>query len=239
MARLALAAIVMLVVVGSSAAAPPRTVVLHDGQTAYFLPGEKLVVRCVVNGITLGVSLPKQSSAGSSTGSDLRSRKGGASVSTDTRSNGATEVRCGSATAGGGFFGRTPNRYVIGKNGLALIRGINRFAALEGVYGRARTIASGTGCRASWPSIGLVTTFTGRCTAGARLTGAVVEGTRWGTLSGVDVGDATAKMVWEAQGAKSLSGGRWLLASGGTSHHARLVAVTSVGAVVRLVLSGA
>jgi hypothetical protein len=238
MARLALAGIVMLVAAGSSAAATPHTITLHDGRTAYFLPGENVVVRCVVNGIALEVRLPKHASTGSSTGSDLHSRKGGASVSTETRPNGATEVRCGSATAGSGFFVRTPNPYVIGKNGLALIRGVNRLAALERVYGRARTTATGTGCRASWPSIGLVAAFTGGCTSGARLAGAVVEEARWGTLNGVNVGDATAKMVWEAQGAKALSGGRWLLGSGGTSHHARLVAVTSVGAVVRLVLSG-
>jgi hypothetical protein len=239
MARFVLAWVVALLVAGSATAAMSSPFVLRDGQTAYFLPGENAVVRCVVHGVAIEVRLPRPGAGpGSVTGSDLSSRKGGASVSTETRSNGATQVRCGSATAGSGYFVRLSNPYVIGKNGLALIRGTNSLSALERIYGRARTVVSGADCRAAWPSIDLIATFTGRCTSDARLTGAVVGGTRWGSISGVMVGDATAKMVWEAQGAKPLSRGRWLLASGGVSHHARLVAETSVGAVVRLVLSG-
>jgi hypothetical protein len=238
-ARFVLAGVVVLLVAGSATAAVSPPFVLRDGQTAYFLPGENRVVRCVVRGVAIEVGLPRTGArAGGTTGSDLMSRKGGASISTETRPNGATRVSCGSATAGSGFFGRLSNPYVIGKNGLALIRGPNRLSTLERIYGRARTAVSGGRCRATWPAIGLVATFAGRCTSGATLTGAVVEGTRWGSMTGVMVGDATAKMVWEAQGARPLSHGRWLLASGGVSHHARLVAETSVGAVVRLVLSG-
>jgi hypothetical protein len=238
-ARFVVAGILALLVAGSATAATSTPVVLSDGQTAYFLPGERAVVRCVVHGVAIGVRLPQTgAAAGGTTGSDLMSRKGGASVSTETRSNGATEVRCGSATAGSGFFGRVSNPYVIGKNGLALIRGPNRLSTLERIYGRARTVDSDGRCRATWSPIDLVATFAGRCRSGATLTGAVVAGTRWGSITGVMIGDATAKMVWEAQGAKPLSHGRWLLGSGGVSHHARLVAETSVGAVVRLVLSG-
>ena len=76
------------------------------------------------------------------------------------------------------------------------------------------------------------------CTDSSVLVGATVEGARWGSLRGVRVGDSVAKLLWEAQDAKRVAPDQWLLASGGTTHHARLVAVTSVGAVVRLVLTG-
>jgi hypothetical protein len=239
MARFVLAGVVALLVTGSAAAAVSPRFVLRDGQTAYFLPGTGGAVRCVVHGVAIDVGLPRVGpAAGSTTGSDLVSGRGRGSVSTETRPNGATRVRCGSATAGSGFFTRLPNPYVIGKNGLALIRGPNRLSVLERIYGRARTAVAGGRCRATWPSIDLVATFAGRCTSDATLTGAVVGAARWGSMNGVMIGDATARMVWEAQGARPLGHGRWLLGSGGTSHHARLVAVTSVGAVVRLVLSG-
>ena len=127
---------------------------------------------------------------------------------------------------------------MIGQNGLAAIRGPNRLSALERIYG-SPGVTSSNPCRATWRAIRLVATFAGNsCTADSVLAGAVVEGSRWHSLSGAQVGESLAKMLWDAQSAKPLSHGRWLLASGGTTHHAKLVAVTSVGVVVRLVLTG-
>jgi hypothetical protein len=240
MARFVLAGVVAMVLAGSAAAAVSPPFVLRDGQTAYFLPGANTVVRCVVHGAAIEVRLPRTgASAGGTTGSDRISRTGGASISTETRPNGASRVRCGSATAGTGFFGRSPNAYVIGKNGLDLIRGPNTLAALQRVYGRP-VLSWYHECRATWKAIGLVVRFSYiRCGPRSVLANATARGLRWRSLDGVQVGDSVAKLAWEAQGAKPLGRGRWLLGSGGTSHHARLVAVTSVGAVARLVLSGA
>ena len=236
---MALAGIVMLVVVGSSGAATPRTTVLLDGQTGYFVPGVRQVVRCSVNGVTLATRLPGQSTTGSTSGSDTVSAKGGVAMSVETRPNGASRVRCGSATAGTGFFGGSTNPYVISKNGLDLIRGPNTLAMLQRVYGHP-VLSWHHECRATWKGIGLVVRFSYiRCDTRSVLANATVSGVRWHSLSGVQVGDSVAKLAWEAQGARPLGHGRWLIGSGGTSRHARLVAVTSVGAVVRLVLSGA
>jgi hypothetical protein len=238
MVRFALLAVVALLTAGSAAAATSLVVPLRDGQTAYFSPGVRQVVRCTVNGVTLATRLSGQGSPGTLSGSDSASRKGGATMSVETRPNGASRVRCGSATAGTGFFGGTSSPYVIGKNGLGLIRGPNTFAALQRVYGRP-VLFWHHECRAVWKSVGLVVRFSYvRCTPSSTLANATVSGVLWHSLSGVQVGDSVAKLAWEAQGAKPLGHGRWLLGSGGTSNHARLVAVTSVGAVVRLVLSG-
>jgi hypothetical protein len=159
MARFVLAGVVAMVLAGSAAAAVSPPFVLRDGQTAYFLPGANTVVRCVVHGAAIEVRLPRTgASAGGTTGSDRISRTGGASISTETRPNGASRVRCGSATAGTGFFGRSPNAYVIGKNGLDLIRGPNTLAALQRVYGRP-VLSWYHECRATWKAIGLVVRF--------------------------------------------------------------------------------
>jgi hypothetical protein len=240
MARLALLAVVALLLAASAAAAATSLVVpLRDGQTAYFAPGVRQVVRCSVNGVTLASRLSGQATPGTISGSDSVASKGGATMSVETRPNGASRVRCGSATAGTGFFGGSTNPYVIGKNGLDLIRGPNTLGALQRAYGRP-VLFWHHECRAVWKAIGLVVRFSYiRCVPRSVLANATVSGVLWHSLSGVQVGDSVAKLAWEAQGAKPLGHGRWLLGSGGMSHHARLVAVTSVGAVVRLVLTGA
>jgi hypothetical protein len=247
MRRAAFAAVAaMLVVAGSSVAAThPPAFSLRVGETRYLLPSEAHagdVIRCgTVPGKTSEFRLPAAPPKGMTGGTDAWG-VGRPAMSIERRPNGATEIRCGAAPSGSGFFGGS-RPYVIGNNGLGLIRGRNTLAALERLYGRpsSRSGASAAHCRVAWHAIGLVVTFAGgRCTPVSRLTGAVVEGTRWHALSGAQVGESVAKMAWDNQSAKLISPGRWLLASGGTSHHARLVAVASVtGGVVRFELTGA
>jgi hypothetical protein len=170
------------------------------------------------------------------TGGESAWRKDGPAFSIDRRPNGATEVRCGSATSGTGSFVRLHDPYVIGQNGLGLIQGRNTLAALKGTFGAPSTVAQ---CRATWRSIGLVATFAGAlCTDSSALAGATVSGSRWGSLRGVRVGDSVAKLLWQAQDAKRLAPAQWLLASGGSSHHAKLVAAIHAGKVTSFVLSG-
>jgi hypothetical protein len=84
----------------------------------------------------------------------------------------------------------------------------------------------------------VVTLAGSSCTGSSVLVGATVEGGRWGSLRGVRVGDSVAKLLWEAQDAKHIAPDRWLLASGGASHHAKLVAVARAGTVASFVLTG-
>ena len=241
MARIALTVVlVLLAVAGSSAAATVPAFLLHDGQTRYLTPSEArpgTLVRCVTNGRSLDSRLGTPA-AGATNGSELFVG-GGAKVSINQRPNGATEIVCGSATAGSGFFRRSPDRYVIGQNGLALIRGANRLSVLERIYGAPGVVRSKP-CRATWRMSGLVATFAGgECRADSVLVGAVVIDSRWRSLSGAQISEPVAKLLWDVQSAKPLSHGRWLVASGGMSRHARLVAVTSVvGTVTKLVLTG-
>ncbi|HEY8705218.1 MAG TPA: hypothetical protein VIL98_10720 [Gaiellaceae bacterium] len=240
MARAAFAGVAaMFVVVGSCAAATLPAFSLRDGQTRYLLPAQARageVIRCISHGTWTDATMPGLPAAGVAGGNDAW-RAGGPAISIGRRPNGATEIRCGSATSGSGFFGRV-TRYVIGQNGLGLIRGRNSLAVLERLYGRP-SFASSAQCRATWRGIGLTATFGGgRCTDGSVLVGAVVEGSRWRSLRGVQVGDSVAKLLWEAQDAKAVAPGRWLLASGGASQHAKLVAVARSGTIVSLRLTG-
>jgi hypothetical protein len=234
-----------LVFSGSSVAAThPPAFSLRDGETRYLLPSEAhagVVIRCgTVPGKTSEFRMPGAPPKGMTGGTDAWG-VGRPAMSIERRPNGATEIRCGAAPGGSGFFGGS-RPYVIGNNGLGLIRGRNTLAALERLYGRpsSRSAASAAHCRVAWHPIGLVVTFAGgRCTAASTLTGAVVDGSRWRSLTGAQIGESAAKMVWGSQAAKLISPGRWLLASSGASHHAKLVAVTSVaGSVVRFVLTG-
>jgi hypothetical protein len=235
MARLALSGVIaMLVAVGASGAATMPAFLLKDGQTRYLLPSQVHVgevIRCTVNGKRADMKMPASTGA-----ADWAWSNGGPTMSIDRRPNGATELRCGSAVSGTGTFQRLVDPYVIGQNGLALIRGRNTFAALKRTFGAPSTVSQ---CRAAWRSIGLVATFAGAsCKDASVLTGATVEGARWGSLRGVRVGDSVGKLVWQAQDAKRVAPGQWLLASGGTSHRAKLVAVTRSGKVTSFVLSG-
>ena len=228
----------MLATAGSAAATTLPAFTLHDGQTRYLLPSQAhpgAVVRCVVGSRLIDTKIPGLPLAGSVGGTDAFGA-GGVSISIDRRPNGATQLRCGTATAGSGFFGRSADPYVIGQNGLALIRGRNTLAALKATYGTPSSVSA---CRATWRAIGLVVTLAGSsCTDSSVLVGATVQGARWGSLRGVRVGDSVAKLLWEAQDAKRVALDRWLLASGGTSHHATLVAVARAGTIVSFVLTG-
>jgi hypothetical protein len=238
----------MLVFAGSSvAAANPPKFSLRVGETRYLLPSEAHAgdsIRCgTAPGKAFVSTLPARPAKGVTEGT-MTWAAGGRSMSINVRPNGAMEIRCGADASGTGSFGVVGNSatYVIGNNGLGLIRGRNSLAALERLYGApsARSGASAAHCRVAWQSVGLVVTFAGgRCTAASTLTGAVVEGSRWRSLTGAQVGESAAKMLWDDQSAKLISPGRWLLASGGVSHHAKLVAITSgVGSVVRFELTG-
>jgi hypothetical protein len=239
MARVALAGVVLLLAVtGSSTAATMPAFWLHDGQTRYLLPSQARageVVRCTVDGKSLDATMPglQQGFVG---GTDAWGG-GGRSLSIDRRPNGATELRCGSATSGTGSFAQLQDPYVIGQNGLALIQGRNTLALLEGTFGKPSAVSR---CWAAWQAIGLVATFAGAdCSDKSALAGATVRGARWGTLRGVRVGDSVARLLWQAQDAKHIGPSQWLLASGGSSHHARLVAVVNAGKVVGFALTGA
>jgi hypothetical protein len=234
----------MFVFAGSAAAAThPPAYSLRLGETRYLLPSEAyagVVIRCgTAPGKTSGFKLAGAPPKGTTEGTDAWG-VGQPRMSIERRPNGATEIRCGAAASGSGFFGGS-RPYVIGNNGLGLIRGRNSLAAVEQLYGRpsSRSGASAAHCSVAWRSIGLVATFAGgHCTAAGTLTGAVVQGSRWHSLSGAQVGESIAQMVWNDQSAKHISPGHWLLASGGTSHHAKLVAVVSAGSVVRFELTG-
>jgi hypothetical protein len=240
MARVALAGVLgLLAVAGSSAAATMPAFWLHDGQTRYLLPSQARageVIRCTVNGKSLDTTMPDLQPRGVVGGTNVWGG-GGPSLSIDRRPNGATELRCGSATSGTGSFGRLTDPYVIGQNGLALIQGRNTLATLKRTFGKPSSVSH---CGASWQAIGLVATFAGAdCTDSSVLTGATVRGARWGTLRGVRVGDSVARLLWQAQDAKRVGPGQWLLAAGGSSLHAQLVAVTHAGRVEGFVLRGA
>jgi hypothetical protein len=147
------------------------------------------------------------------------------------RSNGATQVACGDADV-------SPHRarlpYVIGQNGLALIRGQIRLAALSGRFGQPSRQTHGASCRAEWPALGLDAVFGGTCDRGGLLRTATVTDPRWTSLLGVRVGDAVARMRWEVPGAKRAGVHRWQLSKALVSN-ARLFATTGrAGRVVRL-----
>jgi hypothetical protein len=132
--------------------------------------------------------------------------------------------------------------YVVGPNGLGLIRGANRLATLERLYGRASLHAGGVGCTATWRGLGLAVIFaTPSCDGGAVLRRAVVTGRRWQTLSGTRVGDAVGAMRWRQRDAKALSSRdgttTWLLASARRAPHPRLLAAATGGRVASLTVT--
>lgn len=215
----------------SSAANAAPAVSLTDGQVRFFLPGALRTgddVRCVVRDRTIEVKVPASPSAGTS-GTDFAWKRGGVSVQIARRPNGAVEVACGTTLASAPRRASLP--YVIGQNGLALIRGPNRLARLEQLYGAASTRRSGpASCRAAWDAIGLQATFAGaRCTSGSTLRSATVSGSRWSSLDGIRVGETTAELRWQLPGAKLVSSTHertvWLLSTAIASS-AKLFAVT-------------
>ncbi|HLY94176.1 MAG TPA: hypothetical protein VKP14_04955 [Gaiellaceae bacterium] len=143
-------------------------------------------------------------------------------VSVDV-AHGAVAIACGTLIPA---FRSSTMPYVIGQNGLALIRGPNTLGALERVYGKPTGAQPGAGmCVVSWVPIGLHAIFRGnRCASASVLGNATVSGSRWSALAGVHVGDSVARLVWEVAAAKQLSPLHWKIAT-------RLVAVVSNGKV--------
>ena len=208
----------------TSAAPPP--VVVQGPQRHWFAPGALLAgghVRCRSDGRTIVVTMPAHS-AGAQHGAD--GFGGGIQASVEARPNGAAEVDCDTT---GAAPARANPPYVIGPNGLALLRGANTLARLRSVYGPGITTHTRP-CRLRWRAIGLSATFAS-CAADAALVAATVTSPRWTTLNGVRVGQSLGRMLWQDQGAKRLTAQRWAL--GGTRLLARL---DRTGSVVELVL---
>jgi hypothetical protein len=226
-------AALFLVAAGSAGAARQRPpVVLRDGETRWFAPGELRTGQPVVcGGIRAILHAPPP--AGEVAGDDAWSWSAGApQLSIDRQPDGATEIRCGAAAPS-----RRPMLpYVIGQNGVGLIRGKNRYGALTRLYGQPQQLEFSTTCRATWPAIGLVAAFDGLCSSkSAALTGAEVSGREWSSLSGVHIGDSLAEMRWQNPGAKQVSRDQWLLASGRGRHGSKLYALVAAGRVTAFV----
>jgi hypothetical protein len=207
-------------------AAVAASVVLHAGQVQWFLPGTlrpSQVVRCSVAGRVVSARVPNIGSADWGWTGHVR-------MSMSRASNGAVEVACNTKLA----QRRRPTMpYVIGQNGVALIRGTNRLAHLKQRYGRpTRVHKSGATCTVVWGRTGLWAAFTS-CSADAPLLHATATSTRWSSLGGIHVGEPLPRMLFEAPYAKRLSANHWRLAF---SHGHSLVAVLGAGGrVVRLV----
>lgn len=227
MTSVALAAAALL------ATAPAPT--LHSGQREWFVPGRLPVgakVVCKAGPHELVLTVPTPTSArdvgsGSFTG-------GGIGGSIATRPNGAVEVDCNASAA-------PPLRvtmpYVVGRNGLGLIRATNTLARIRKLYGAGRARRGGDICRVSWPRLRLVATFTS-CADSGTLLRATIGDTRWSSLSGVRIGDSLGRMLWQDQSALRLTAGTWALGGAGRKQQTRLVArVSRLGVVTSFVVS--
>lgn len=232
MGRRLIVAVGLALAVGAGvavAAGSPHAFTLRAGQVRWFLPDELRagdLVGCVVGGRELDVTIPPRA-AGQAVSKDAFAG-GGSGVSLEVKPNGAVQVRCG--PTGGETVRRAVYPYVVGPNGLGLIRGPNTLARVERVYGHGVPASGGGVCRVTWRPIGLTAVFAGgRCASVDPLSAATVTGRSWSSLSGVHVGDPVARMVWEDQTAKlvSRSGGHttWLLGGVGRTRHAKLLAV--------------
>jgi hypothetical protein len=207
-------------------AAIAASVVLQAGQVQWFLPGvlhPGQVVRCSIAGRVVSARVP------SSGGADW-AWTGGVRMSIQRASNGAVEAACNARLAGPRS---STGPYVIGQNGVALIRGTNHLAQLELRYGKpTSTHASRHACIVVWRRSALWTRFTS-CSADAALVHVSVASRRWSSLANVYIGDPLARVLFEAPYAKRLGSNRWRLA---LSHGHSLVAVIgAAGRVARLV----
>ena len=228
-------AAVLVVFAGAGhALSSPRTVTLTARQVRWFLPTELRahdLVACMVGGREIDAKVPP-AKAGQTVGADRADGDGGRVVSLEVKANGAVEVRCGAAA-------REPLRrqtypYIVGRNGLGLIRGPNTLGRIRKLYGDGIAGSAARTCRVSWSGIGLTASFAERsCVSGSLLVSATVTGKRWSSLSGVHIGDPVARMVWQDQTAKLLSRVRgtstWLLGGVGSRHHSSLFAVSRGG----------
>ena len=200
-------------------AATPSPVV-GAGQTAWFLPGALRtgdVVRCRSASGETDAKVPPVPASGTTTGTVVWKRAG-PQMEIERHADGATQVTC--AAPGPGLPRRPTPPYVIGQNGLGLIRGANTLGRLTRLYGQP----SSTGlCRAAWKPIGLAVTFGGpRCDV---LIAAKAVGPRWSSLGGVHVGDSVARMVWITQTRSRPVGGRIWVIGRGAQYRSELVAL--------------
>jgi hypothetical protein len=202
-------------------------VVLHNGQRRWYLPSALQtgdVVRCVVGTRHIDARV-------TSGGSDLTWATGGLKLQIDRRANGAVMVECGQTKPV--FPPKITMPYVIGPNGLALIRGANTLSRLERIYGMP-TSTNTRRCLAMWSSIGLVVHL--RLPACETLVAATVSGRRWSSLNGVHIGDSVAEMIWLTQTKSNPVGGRIYVIGKGAQYRSQLIAVIgSKGTVGRFV----
>ena len=172
---------------------------MYVGNVQWFMPGS------VHRGDVVSCGGAKVRITSLSGGTDWSWSKGGPTITVDTR-NGATAIACGTSVP---FLEmRTNSHYLIGQNGLGRIRGPNTKAAVEKLYGPPL----------HWSTIGLTATF-----SNGVLTRAVATSRRgWVSLTGVQVGDSLAELIWQVPGAKRLDANHWHIAT-------RLVAVVNAG----------
>jgi len=207
-------------------AALAASVVLQAGQVQWFLPGTLQpgqVIRCSIAGRIVSAKVP-------ASGAGEWAWQGHAQMSIERASSGAVEAACNAQ-----LVYRRPSTmpFLIGQNGVALIRGANYVAQIEKRYGRPTSMhAVGGACTAVWARAALQATFTS-CAPGGVLVRAAVTSARWSSLNGVYVGEPLARVLFEAPFSKRLSVNRWRLA---LSHRHSLVAEISPGGrVARLV----
>jgi hypothetical protein len=200
-------------------------VVLQAGQVHWFLPGALQpgqAVRCSIAGRVVSGRVPV-------TGGADWAWKGGATMSIERVANGAVEAACNTQ-----LVYRRPSTmpYVIGQNGVALIRGANHLGQLEQRYGQSTRLHSTPAlCAMVWQRAGLQATFTS-CSGAGVLLQATVTSSRWSSLTGVYVGEPLPRVLFEAPYAEAVGMNRWRLAQ---SHRHSLVAEIAGGRVARLV----
>src|SRR5262249_10560886 len=148
---------------------------LHSGQR----------IRCFIGGHRFQTTMPR---ATATSGMVWFGKAGKGSIQISRRAGGEAQIECGNVSTAA----RVPVLpYVIGQNGVALIRGTNHRSQLRRVLGKP---TSSKGCSTIWGRIGFRAAFAGSCTNDPTLAKATVTSTRWSTLLGTHVGDELAKM---------------------------------------------
>ena len=127
-------AILFVALCGAAEAARP-VVSLSDGETRWFVAGvlkQGQTIRCVVGGHTFTTTFSKRSNTVGAVWVDTAGR---GTIQISGRGDGAAQISCS----------RTPIKprlptlpYVIGQNGVALIRGVNHRSQLRRVFGPPR-----------------------------------------------------------------------------------------------------
>ena len=216
-----------------------QDVVLREGQTRWFFDGGVRVgqtIRCVAGSAEVAAEVPEvEPGASTFTSAFTKTTSGKAlSVQIERQPSGATRIACGPQNSPQRRPATLP--YVIGPNGVGLIRGPNRLDRLTHLFGAPSSLRTGHvpggRCTARWRAIGLVVTF-GRaaCDRDAVLVRALVSGKAWSSLNGTHVGDHLAQMRWQQPGAKVLSSTRgssvWLLGSARPPRRSSLFATVS------------